>query len=197
MNLATAGNGDKGDQISLRVTASDGSLQSTPVTSAARTVANSAPSATVSLAPANPGTNVTLTATATRSDPDAGDTVLLSYVWKVNGVTVKSTPGSASPTDTLDLAQPGNGDPGQTVSVEVTPNDGTVSGTTATDQETVAAAPNQAPVVDSVVINQASPQTNDVLSATVQAHDPDGPTPQLLYQWLKGGSPIASATGRR
>ena len=95
LNLATPGNGDKGDQISLRVTASDGSLQSTPLTSAAVTIANSVATATVSLSSSSPGTNDVLTATATRSDPDAGDTVLLSYVWKVNGATVKSTLGSA------------------------------------------------------------------------------------------------------
>ena len=88
-------------------------------------------------------------------------------------------------TDTLDLSVAGNGDAGETVSVEVTPNDGTVNGTVVSDQETVAAAANQAPVVDSVVIDQASPKTNDTLSATVQAHDPDGPAPASTYRWLE------------
>ena len=47
---------------------------------------NNPPSATVSLSDTTPETNDVLTATATKSDPDAGDTVLLTYVWKVNGV---------------------------------------------------------------------------------------------------------------
>jgi hypothetical protein len=138
LNLALNGNGDEGDQISVRVTASDGALPSAPVTSDAVTVQNSAPSATVLLAPASPQTDAVLTATATRSDPDAGDTVLLTYVWKVDGVTVKTTAGSSSLTDTLDLSQPGNGDSGDVVSVEVTPNDGSVDGAVASAQETVA-----------------------------------------------------------
>jgi hypothetical protein len=42
--------------------------------------------------------------------------------------------------DTLDLSVAGNGDPGQVVSVEVTPNDGTLNGTMVSAQVTVAAA---------------------------------------------------------
>ncbi len=43
------------------------------MTSSPVTVANTAPVATVSLAPANPGTDATVTATATKTDAD-GDT---------------------------------------------------------------------------------------------------------------------------
>ena len=117
----TAGNGDRGDLIRVRATVNDGSLTSAPVTSSPQTVANSAPSATVGLAPANPATTATLTATATKADADAADTVTLTYVWKVNGVTRKTTAGSASLTDTFDLSLAGNGDAGDVVSVEVTP----------------------------------------------------------------------------
>ena len=140
LNLATAGNGDKGDLIRVRATANDGQATSAPVTSSPETVANSAPSATVGLAPSNPSTTATVTATATKADPDA-DTVTLTYVWKVNGTTRKTTSNSASLTDTLDLSVAGNGDPGDVVSVEVTPNDGTVSGTLASAQVTVVAGP--------------------------------------------------------
>ena len=124
----------------MRATVNDGSLTSAPVTSSPETVANSAPSATVGLAPANPATTATLTATATRADADATDTVTLTYVWKVNGVTRKTTAGSASLTDTFDLSLAGNGDAGDVVSVEVTPSDGTASGSLASAQVTVAAS---------------------------------------------------------
>ena len=40
-------------------------------------------------------------------------------------------------TDTLDLSVAGNGDAGDTVSVEVTPNDGTVNGAVVSAQATV------------------------------------------------------------
>src|SRR5207248_10478312 len=120
------------------------------------TVVNSAPVATVSLDSASPKTNDTLTATATRSDAD-GDAVSLHYVWK-NGATVvrdvtKSAGTSADLTDTLNLATPSNGDHGQTITVNVTPNDGTVNGTTAYDSATVA---NTAPVAGIVTISPTS-----------------------------------------
>ncbi len=129
---ANGGNGNRGDLIRVRVTANDGSANSAPVTSSPVTVANTAPTATVALNTSSPGTNDTLTATATRADVD-GDTVTLTYVWKVNGTTRKTTSGTSSLTDTFDLSQAGNGDDGETVTVEVTPNDGTVSGNAASD----------------------------------------------------------------
>ena len=127
---ANGGNGNRGDLIRVRVTANDGSASSAPVTSSPVTVANTAPTATVALDDTTPGTNQTITATATRADVD-GDTVTLTYVWKVNGTTRKTTAGTSSLTDTFDLSQAGNGDDGETVTVEVTPNDGTVSGNAA------------------------------------------------------------------
>ncbi|MGH2594990.1 MAG: metallophosphoesterase, partial [Actinomycetota bacterium] len=136
LNLSVAGNGDRGDQLSVRVTASDGISSSAPVTSSAVTVQNSTPTATVSLSPTPPSTNQTLTATATRSDPD-GDPITLTYVWKVNGAVVKTTAATASLTDTLDLSLAGNGDNGDVVSVELTPNDGTINGTLVSASTTV------------------------------------------------------------
>ena len=127
----------------MRVTASDGALTSPAVTSAAVTVVNSAPTASVTLSPTNPGTNQILTATATRADADA-DTVTLTYVWKVNGV-VKRTQQTAALTDTFDLSQAGNGDGGDIVTAEVTPNDGTDVGTSATASATVDGTPRIRP----------------------------------------------------
>ena len=68
-----------------------------------------------------------------------------TYVWKVNGTTVKTTPGSSNLTDTLDLSQAGNGDTGQTVSVTVTPNDGTLAGVPVADSALVQATAPAAP----------------------------------------------------
>jgi hypothetical protein len=99
-------------------------------------VVNTAPVATVGLAPSSPDSGGTLTATATRSDAD-GDAVSLHYVWKVNGTTKRTTDTTAL-TDTFDLSVAGNGDAGDIVSVDVTPSDGTASGTTVSAQVTVA-----------------------------------------------------------
>jgi fibronectin type 3 domain-containing protein len=140
LNLSGAGNGDRADQISVRVTASDGSAQSAPVTSSAVTVGDTAPSATVSLSDPAPPTNAVLTATATTADADS-DPVTLTYVWKVNGAVQKTTSGTSSTTDTFDLSVAGHGDAGDTVSVEVTPSDGTLSGSSAGASATVDRAP--------------------------------------------------------
>ncbi len=60
----------------------------------------------------------------------------LTYVWKLNGATVKTTAASSSLTDTLDLSttSAANGD---VLSVEVTPNDGTANGTMVSATATV------------------------------------------------------------
>ena len=150
--LSTAGNGNRGDRIRVVVTPNDGFVEGAPVTTGAVTIANTAPVASVSLDDQTPSTNALLTATATGSDADA-DAVTFTYVWKVNGTTVKTTPGSSNLTDTLDLSQAGNGDTGQTVSVTVTPNDGTLAG---------------APVADSALVQATAPAapTGVVVSVT-------------------------------
>ncbi len=53
---------------------------------------------------------------------------------------------------------------------------------------------NTPPVVSSVVITPGSPTTDQVLSATVVASDPDGDPIELRYQWRKNGVAIAGAT---
>lgn len=95
------------------------------------------PSATVSIAPQDPSATALLTATATTSDPE-NDPVTLTYVWKINGTTVKTTPATDSLTDVLNLD---DFDPavGATVTVTATPNDGTTNGTPANSGVTVSA----------------------------------------------------------
>src|SRR5262249_32023256 len=78
------------------------------------------------------------------------------------------------------------------ITVEVTPNDGTLNGTKVSASATVV---DTAPVIDSVVIDQANPKTNDTLSVTVVSHDDDGDAVTYSYQWHKNGSPISGAVG--
>src|SRR5262249_26748667 len=119
LDLSGAAHGDRGDAVSVEVTATDGSLVSAAA-SASRTVANSAPTATVALDNPTPGPADTLHAQATTADAD-GDAVTLTYVWKVNGAVVPGTTGQA-----LDLT--GLADHGDTVTVEATPSDGDATG---------------------------------------------------------------------
>ncbi len=164
LDLSLAGNGDHGDSITVRVRGTDGAHLGAPSTSSPVVVVNTAPTATVSLNTNAPLTDDTLTATATRADLD-GDAVTLTYVWKVNGATKKTTAASSSLTDTFDLSVAGNGDLGDTVTVEVTPNDGTTNGaTTPTASATVFNTPPPTPVV---TFRSASSAVNTVATTLV------------------------------
>jgi hypothetical protein len=134
--LGGANNGDRGDNIRVRVRVADASLQSDPVTSGPVTIGDSAPTASVVITPLGPGTNATVTATVTASDAD-NDAISLHYEWKVNGITQR-TVDKAALTDTFDLSVAGNGDGGDTVRVEVTPSANGLAGALASDQVTVA-----------------------------------------------------------
>jgi plastocyanin len=169
LDLSEPGNGDEGDPIVVTVTPSDGHEAGTAGTAEA-TVANAPPSASVTLEPAPPAANAVLTASATGTDADQGDSVSFVYVWTVNGVVRQTSAATSNGIDTFDLGAPGNGEPGDTIAVEVTPNDGTTDGPAAR-AEVTAAADNQAPVAEdhSMIVAPGTPRTI-VLSAT----DPEG-----------------------
>jgi len=138
LDLSAAGHGDKGEQIAVRVIANDGHADSPALTSTSVTVLNSPPAATVALDDHTPGTNAVVNATATKRDAD-GDSVSLTFIWKTDGVIKRTFTSATALTDSLNLSAAGNGDAGQTVSVEVIPSDGEANGTPALDTAQVAA----------------------------------------------------------
>ncbi len=137
----------------------------------------------VSITPTAPTTNQTLTADVTSHDAD-GDTVTYRYQWNKNGNSLTGQTAS-----TLDLSLAGNGDKGDSITVTVTPNDGTVDG---------------APVTSGPVTVQNTPPTiNDVPAGatideeaaytfTASATDPDAP-PQTLTFSLAGNIPAGAS----
>jgi len=139
LDLTQPGNGNLGDAITVQVTASDSNYTSAPVTSGRVIITNALPTATISLSNSTPDTNAILTATATASDPD-GDSLGLTYVWQDNGTIVQTT-ATTSLTDTLDLSKAGNVNYGDTITVQVTPNDGTADGNPATATAVVTKPP--------------------------------------------------------
>ncbi|MEK6227095.1 MAG: hypothetical protein AABM40_12495 [Chloroflexota bacterium] len=179
LDLSVAGNGDRGDTISVRVTASDGQLSSDASTSVV--ISDRAPSAAVSLSNTAPVTNAVVSATATASDAD-NDPLSYRFVWKVNGVVRQITPGPAA-SDSFDLGVMGNGDHGDVVVVELVASDGTLDSAVATANATVV---NSAPTV-AVSLSTTTPTTKTVLVATVVGQDPDSDGLTYVYTWKLNG----------
>jgi hypothetical protein len=151
---------------------SDGALTGNAVTSAAVVVQNSAPVIdSVMVAPTSPSTNDVLTATVTSHDDD-GHPVTYSYQWFKNGVAIAGATGA-----TLNLAVPGNGDGGDSITVRVTATDGSLSGAPVTSSAVVVQGTQQPPPPQ----NQTTPtpeaqqaanqliQTLQGIGATVEA----------------------------
>ena len=134
-----------GDTVVVSVTPNDGILSGTAVTDTA-TVVDAAPVATVGLSEHAPLPQDVLTATATKSDAD-GNPVSLTFVWTVNGTVERTFTSATALTDTFNLGTLGAGDVGDTVVVSVTPNDGILTGTAATDTATVINTPRVTNVV--------------------------------------------------
>lgn len=184
LDLTTISTEAAGNVITVEVTPNDGFVNGTNVT-ATQTLAasNTAPTATVALSPASPLVNSVLTATATATDVN-GQPVKLTYVWKIGTTEVKTTSSTSSLTDTLDLSTIGTEVAGDSVTVEVTPNDGTTDGTKVTATRTLAAS-NSAPTA-TVALTPTSPTVNSVLTATATAADVNGQPVTLTYVWKVG-----------
>jgi YVTN family beta-propeller protein len=188
LDLGVSGNGDHGDAIAVRVTASDGTATSVPLTSAAVTVVNSAPTMiSATITPTSPDTDDVLTATPAAQDLDR-DPLTYSYQWTKGGADIPGATGA-----TLDLGVSGNGDHGDAIAVRVTASDG--SATSAPLTSAAVTVVNSAPTMISATITPTSPDTDDVLTATGVAQDPDGDPLTYSYQWTKGGADIPGATG--
>ncbi len=143
---------------------------------------------TVTAAPASPKTNQTLTATPSGfTDPD-GDALTYHYQWLRNG-----TPIAGAISASLDLSQPGNGDRGDDVRVEVYATDGKGAASDPAFQTVTVA--NTAPTAGTVAVKPASPATNDVVKAVPSGYaDVDGDQLTYRYQWLRNGTAISGAT---
>jgi fibronectin type 3 domain-containing protein len=179
LGLSAVGHGDKGDQIAVEVTANDGNTDSGALASDTVTVINTAPAATVALDDHTPRTDALLTATATKRDAD-GDSVSLTFVWKTDGVIKRTLTSATALSDTFDLSVAGNGDAGQTVSVEVTPSDGE-TGSPALDSVRV--------TVDTTPPAAPTGLVSTVTSLAVSLDWADNREPDLAgYDVYRGGS---------
>ncbi len=188
LNLATVGNGDKGDTITVTVTANDGTADSAPVTSAGVTVVNTAPViSSVSITPATPATRSLLTANVVSSDADL-DSVTYSYQWNKNG---QPLTGATGPT--LDLSVAGNGDDGDTITVTViaTDSDSAASPPVTSDSVTIS---NIAPVVVSVSPQGLTDNVGTKRTFTLTMSDGNGAS-DIAEMWLLINTQLDSSNG--
>ncbi len=179
---------DKGDEVYVRVTPTDGTTSGTPVQSNTATVVNRAPSLTgLTLAPLSPITTDTLTATPNGFSDADGDTAVYTFDWYVNGA---GTPVQSGATATLSGSFFAKGD---TILVVCTPSDGTASGVPKASQQ--ATVLNSAPAITSASITPASPKTDSTLTAVANGwSDLDGDSPAYTYQWYVDGVALGGAT---
>src|SRR5207245_1702364 len=188
-DLGVAGNGDRGDTVTVDVSASDGTLQSFGFAGAFAAVANSAPTVRVALGSTPPRSGDVVTATASGQDPDH-DSLAYTFTWTVNGAVRRTTVG-ANASDSFDLAVAGNGDRGDTLGVAVTVSDGSLESGPASASATVVNAPPLA----SVALSPAAPTTNAVVSAAATASDADGDQLRYSFTWRVNGAVRKTSSG--
>ncbi|RYX82168.1 DUF11 domain-containing protein [bacterium] len=189
LDLSVLGHGDKGEKISVIVTANDGTT-TTSTESPQVTIVNSAPVInSVTIANSAPKTNDTLSVIIDATDAD-GDSFLSKKgydYYKAHSDLKAIIPGENG--ETLDLSKAGNGDKDDKISVVVTLTDGTDSTSSESPQVTII---NSVPVIDSVTITPTTPLTDSVLKANVAATDADDDTLTYGYEWRKNGELMAA-----
>jgi formylglycine-generating enzyme required for sulfatase activity len=165
------------DVVECIVTPADASSTGTPVSDSV-TISNSTPTITsVSISPNPASATDTLTcAWSGFSDAD-GDSDQSILNWTINGVNASTSP-------TLFTGFVG----GDTVACSVTANDGTVDGNILSDTVVIT---NTAPVVTSVTLSPANPDTQETVYASYTAADTDGDSVSVSYLWTVDGAEVA------
>jgi putative Ig domain-containing protein len=189
LDLAVAGNGDKGDAISVRVVAFDGVIESAPRTSSQVPIVDSLPAFDQDLGDQSnfEGDVVSLSAPATDAD---GDPLTYEASGLPPGLAIDAATGLVSGTVANGATA------GSPYATSISVREGATADATDTFGWTVGIRPaNQPPTLDSVTIDQTAPRTNDTLTATVVASDPEGAPLQYSYQWARNGTDLAGAVG--
>ncbi len=167
----------KGSTYRVEVTPAD-AWGSGPSASAEITVSNTAPVVSVPTLSPNPaGRSDTLTCSASATDADAADTPTITYSWS------DGTTGS-----TLDLSAFSTGD---SVTCTALADDGDGGTDTASVSLTLSNAP---PTVSAVTLSPTTAFTDDILTASATASDPDGDSLSLTWDWSVNGAVVQSGT---
>ena len=160
------------------VTPTDGELDGVTI-SAEATIGNTPPTATVSIAPTEPGSDEDLVVTAAGEDLD-GDAVSLVYTWTVDGSAAAGSYQDRVPGDATRR--------GEVWEVTVTPDDGDDTGEPVSASVTIA---NVAPEISGAVT--LSPTVVDetvTVTASASARDNDNDDVSLTWVWYVSGGEV-------
>lgn len=174
------------DAVWAEVTASDGRDAGEPVRSNTATAVNSAPSITsLDLGPTELYTNDTVVPAVTADDPD-GDLISYRWTWTVNGVAIAHTGTSLGGTTWFDK--------GDSVSVEVTPLDGSDTGIPVSS--VTLDVLNSPPVGPPPAFDQAVVETDvDLVCRLASAYtDDDGDDLEYTFSWEVDGVAFTGAS---
>ena len=175
----TSNNFTRDQSVGCTVTPFDGQDDGTPMAPDAEIVVlNSPPSiSSVTLSPDPPREGDTVQASVQPSPPTGdldGDTVTYEYEWFINGTSQGVTSHGALSSDFFNRDN--------TLSVEVTPNDGTDDGNPV--QSTLLTVDNTPPTVDTVTWLTPTLITTDTAEVICTASDADpNDTVEYIYQW--------------
>ena len=189
------------DTFSVEVTPTDGVLTGKQFTSGTVTASSGSPVIieepvvnSIAVTADNPSDATELIAVPTGANPEGG-TLSYTYQWLQNDTAI-----AGATTATLSLSTV-TVNAGNTFAVEVTPFDGTISGTMVTSSFQTVASINpivftEEPTVTNVALTPDSTTAATTLTATATANDPQGLSITYTYQWLDNGSDITGATAK-
>ena len=169
--LIRASETEPGDVLTCAATATDVSGEGVD-TSASVTVLNSAPTiGSLSLTPSAPFSQDTVTCEAEFINDLDEQAVDVGYSWSLDGQLLPET------TSTLD----GPFEVGATIQCTATPNDGSMDGIALSASLTIA---NTHPTLGALSLSPGAIYTDDLLTVSGQATDPDGgQSLSLTYEW--------------
>ena len=178
---------NRGQSVSCAATPNDGETDGTSVFAAAVVVSNTPPVlADVTLSPASPHEEDTITAAICTTTDDDGDTVTYSYEWTVNG-TSTLTGSTFTTLSGLYFAK------GDVISVTVTPNDGADDGLAVSSGAVTAV--NTLPTLAGVTVVPDPVASDGSLNALPSGEaDADGDAVTFSYQWFVEGAPLSGAS---
>lgn len=176
----------KHDQISVRVTAFDGTAEGEEWTGSVQMENTPPPTPKVAILPASPGTGQALRAVVAAPSLDAdADTIAYRAAWTKNGKPF-TPPGDAFEIPSAEVKK------GDKWAVTVTPNDGEADGKPGSAEVTVRNTP---PSSLWVGLQPERPTTGGGIELKIlrASEDIDGDAVQYAYAWTMGGKPVGNA----